>query len=469
MLKKITLCFLFIFSNYLIADPKDYYYKRLQSQTHQLQEDKDVSDFADTTIEEYFPQLIDHNNYYSGAFSQRFFVDERYSLSNDSPVFFYICGEAACTKRNLSGSIRSLARKYHAKLVALEHRYYGMSVPGKNLSTENLKHLKTEFALKDLKRFQEELVLSRNWTGKWIAFGGSYPGSLSAYYRLKYPEMVIGALASSAPVMAVEHFDMYDAHVANMAGPECLAKMQQSVKIAEAALIDPSKLAQIKQMFSAEAISDDKDFMYLIADIGAAAVQYGMRDQFCNDLTSAQTPLEGYAKFAQYLYSAWGVNALSFNPQGALDENPATYENDIGIRSWYYQSCTEYGFWQNAYLDPTKSARSSLINLDYHKNVCKRLFNVEYNLDTQKINHEYYLPLLNPDTKNILFTNGSVDPWSFLSISEKLGNNTNPNLDYFMIEGAAHCDDLKIPRKSDSASMQEVRLKLSSLIEKWLK
>lgn len=203
---------------------------------------------AEKTIKlSYFQQLIDHNDSTLGTFSQRYYVDETYGPKNDSPVFFYICGEAACTKRALNGAIRIYAQKFHAKLVALEHRYYGKSVPFNNFSSKNLRFLTTEAALDDLAYFERHLKNENNWTGKWVAFGGSYPGSLSAYYRLKFPYLVEGALASSAPVMAKEDFVEYDAHVTQVAGQECANQMRMVVHEVEASLSDEAKWSEIKK------------------------------------------------------------------------------------------------------------------------------------------------------------------------------------------------------------------------------
>lgn len=75
------------------------------------------------------------------------------------------------------------------------------------MSTKNLKYLSSEQALADLAYFIEakkkELKLSHN---KWIVFGGSYPGSLAAWFRLKYPHLAHGAVASSAPLFAKINF-----------------------------------------------------------------------------------------------------------------------------------------------------------------------------------------------------------------------------------------------------------------------
>lgn len=89
-------------------------------------------------------------------------------------------------------------------MVAVEHRYYGESVPTSDLSTKNLEWLSSKQALADLAHFHAFFndkygLTERN---KWITFGGSYPGMLASWARIKYPHLFHASIASSAPVRA---------------------------------------------------------------------------------------------------------------------------------------------------------------------------------------------------------------------------------------------------------------------------
>lgn len=416
----------------------------------------------------YFEQWIDANNHSLGRFKQRYYVDDSYSKNDLAPVFYYICGETTCTKNALSGAIRDYAKTFNAKLVALEHRYYGESLPFPSLSISHLKYLSTDAALNDLANFQRHMQNQKGWHGRWVAFGGSYPGSLSAYYRMKFPYLVVGALASSAPVRAKEDFYEYDAHVTKVAGPGCASEIRKVVSAIESSLEEPAKLNKIKTLFAASKVEDSVDFLYLVADVASHAVQYGERDKFCNALSNDENPINAYANFATNLFSSLGVAAEDLTIQGAMSIDPYDKRNWYGMRQWYYQSCKEYGYWQNAHANPEFSTRSSLINLDYHHTICQRLFELNEPVKTEKINEALYYPLLEVLTSNIFFTNGENDPWSTLSLSEKNGNATNPRLYYQLIEGAAHCEDLHSPSVLDSKSLKSARITTRKLLKEWL-
>ena len=77
----------------------------------------------------------------------------------------------------------------------------------RDMSSKNLKYLSSQQALADLAYFIEAKKKEFNLAGnKWIVFGGSYPGSLAAWFRLKYPHLAYGAVSSSAPLLAKINF-----------------------------------------------------------------------------------------------------------------------------------------------------------------------------------------------------------------------------------------------------------------------
>lgn len=77
-----------------------------------------------------------------------------------------------------------------------------------DLSTKNLQYLTSQQALADLATFiaamNDKYKFSENV--RWIAFGGSYPGSLAAWLRAKYPFLIRGAMSASGPLLAEVDF-----------------------------------------------------------------------------------------------------------------------------------------------------------------------------------------------------------------------------------------------------------------------
>jgi len=78
----------------------------------------------------------------------------------------------------------------------------------RDMSTTNLVYLSSEQALADLAEFIVDIptTLGIPTSAKWIVFGGSYPGSLAAWLRMKYPHLVHAAVSSSGPLLAKVDF-----------------------------------------------------------------------------------------------------------------------------------------------------------------------------------------------------------------------------------------------------------------------
>jgi hypothetical protein len=78
------------------------------------------------------------------------------------------------------------------------------------MSTENLKYLSADQAMADLARLINYIKVDlKTKNSKVITFGGSYPGNLAAWFRLKYPSVTYGSVASSAPLTAKTNFYEY--------------------------------------------------------------------------------------------------------------------------------------------------------------------------------------------------------------------------------------------------------------------
>lgn len=126
----------------------------------------------------------------------------------------------------MNGNAYSLGRKLKAKLVALEHRYYGDSQPFDSWEYENLKFLSAPQALADAAEF-----IRNTWNDKqrkWVVIGGSYPGALSAWFKSQYPDLAVASWSSSGVINAIEDFSNFDLDIlqtTQQSGDECSARI----------------------------------------------------------------------------------------------------------------------------------------------------------------------------------------------------------------------------------------------------
>merc|ERR1711892_864276 len=118
----------------------------------------------------------------------------------------------------------------------LEHRYYGQCRPTEDMSTENMKFLSSRQALEDLAHFITAMNSKNNISAPWISFGGSYPGSLSAWVRLRFPHLVAGAVSSSGPLFAkLDYFEYLQvvSDALDTTGPGCNMALTEALTAVE--------------------------------------------------------------------------------------------------------------------------------------------------------------------------------------------------------------------------------------------
>ncbi|KAJ4845463.1 hypothetical protein Tsubulata_042724 [Turnera subulata] len=325
-----------------------------------------------TTQELWFNQTLDHYSPYDHRrFQQRYYEFLDYFRIPNGPIFLKICGESACNGI-ANDYISVLAKKFGAAVVSLEHRYYGKSSPFKTTTTEDLKYLSSKQALFDLAAFrqyyQESLNLKLNRTNvenPWFVFGISYPGALSAWFRLKFPHLTCGSLASSAVVLAVYNYTEFDQQIGDSAGAECKAALQETTQLVEKQLASNKK--EVKALFGAAELEIDGDFLYFLADSAVMAFQYGNPDELCTPLVEAKKAGEDLVDaYAKYVKKHTSGNVQSYNQKYLKDTS------EHGERLWWFQVCTEVAYFQAA--PSNDSIRSSKVDIKYHLDLCKNVF-----------------------------------------------------------------------------------------------
>ncbi|XP_029475256.1 thymus-specific serine protease-like isoform X2 [Rhinatrema bivittatum] len=438
-------------------------------------------------IEGYFRQPLDHFNRQNNAtYNQRYWINEEFWQRPQGPVFLYIGGESSLSQFSvLAGEHVDLAQSHGALLVALEHRYYGGSINPDGLTNEGIRFLSSQQALADLASFHrflsEKYSLTRNNT--WICFGGSYPGSLSAWFRLKFPHLVFAAVASSAPVRAELDFVGYNKVVAeSLSNPvvggssKCLDAVVDSFHTVDG-MLQAGRTSQLEKDFcSCQALQGSEDygeFASNLADIFMGTVQYNGempgRDirAVCDIMTNASLG-SSYSRLMainqQYMQSM-SQTCVQNSYQKSLDalRNSTLSMVGVGERQWIFQTCTEFGYYQTC--EGGSCPFSRLITLHSELDLCLQLFGISAESVQEAVlfTNEYY-GADRPKASRVLFVNGDIDPWHALSV---LHNQSHSELAIY-INGTAHCANMVSSKPLDPPALRQAREEIAQHIGEWL-
>lgn len=136
------------------------------------------------------------------SYQQRYCIFDGFvKNATTAPIFLYTGNESPLEEYiNNTGLMWESAPQFEAQVIFMEHRYEGKSLPPTNLTEACMSYCSSKQALADYVALLD--ILNPGSRRPVIAFGGSYGGMLSSWLRMKYPNMVAGAIAGSAPIWA---------------------------------------------------------------------------------------------------------------------------------------------------------------------------------------------------------------------------------------------------------------------------
>lgn len=442
--------------------------------------------------EKYFSQILDHFNYNSvgnGTYLQRYLITDQYWKKGYGPIFFYAGNEGNIWEFALnSGFITELAEQERALVIFAEHRYYGKSLPfgQESFHIPEVGLLTVEQALADYAVLITELKKDLKAQGcPVIVFGGSYGGMLSVYMRVRYPNIVAGALAASAPILSTAgmgdsaqffrdvtaDFENYNPacrdavkgafeKLQTLAQKEDYAQIQSEFSLCKT----PSSAADIHQLngllrnaFTLMAMLDYPYKTAFMSSMPAFPVKVACDTMLKgNDLMSALKDTVGI------VYNSTGkLTCLDIYNLYIECADPTGCGLGFDSMAWDYQACTE-------------------IEMCFESNGVSDMFPVMP--FTQQQREQYcakkWAVLPRPGwlktqfwgddlstASNIIFSNGDLDPWANGGVRKSLSS----SLIAINIPDGAHHLDLRGSNPADPDSVIQARKQEAQVISQWLK
>lgn len=452
---------------------------------------------GDDVQELYIRQRVDHfgGGGHGETYLQRYFFSDRHEQQGQNPVgplLHFVCvgGEGPALQRNVlvdsnhcTGDMLYSAQKLHqehgysVRLYGLEHRYYGASFPFNTSTNDKLRYLSSKQAAADLAHFGDSIRLHPS--DVVLLFGGSYPGMLASFAYRHYPLIFQGVISNSAPVQGLLDFGQYENHVGNV-----LKQYDNCFDIVHdghAALLKylqteggTKYIADLFHICNTTSLSIERNWESWLGDgvvsIGTQENDPSCTDDLCNipkkcaflsdhyrqalietSSDHAQSSMAVLAKLSGIQNENACVD-LDWDGQVRYIANPS----NNWIRSWLWQTCTEFGFYQTCQSDACPFAPVHFVDMDLE--LCQRAFDVDNVAENIRETNRWSggWTTTKDQREHIYSVIGSTDPWSELTV-----------LDAYVVEGASHHFWTHPPRDSDDVNVQRARERIYAKVLEW--
>ncbi|XP_030455233.1 uncharacterized protein LOC115676446 [Syzygium oleosum] len=429
----------------------------------------------------FFNQTLDHFNYRPESytvFQQRYLINSNYwgGTNSSAPIFVFLGAESpidgALTR---VGFLTENAAQFEALLVYIEHRYYGESIPlgmsfEEALNDANIRgYFSSAQALADYATIIMHVKEERNASkSPVIVVGGSYGGMLASWFRLKYPHVALGALASSAPVLYFDDIIPQDAYFSVVtrdfkdASETCYQTIANSWSEIDRVAQEPNGSSILSKMFkTCQPLESGDELKNYLIYLYVRAAQYNDPPRYpvtviCNGIDEASATEDG-------ILGKIFAGVVASNRSSTCYVNPPANLSQTAL-GWSWQRCSEMvmpiGITNNSMFQPGPFILSDFID------ECNASFGVApqpHWVTTYYGGHDIEL-ILRRFGSNIIFSNGLQDPWSSAGVLK----NISESVVAVYTEKGSHCLDIISGNQTDPDWLIMQRKTEVGIIKGWI-
>ncbi|CAG2118341.1 unnamed protein product, partial [Medioppia subpectinata] len=173
---------------------------------------------------------------------------------------------------------------------------------------------------------------------------------------------------------------------------------------------------------------------------------------FCRTVTDKSGGARAIDRYARAQVDRRGGQCIDFSYKNLVNNISQTSKHSpavsTGLRQWTYQTCTEFGYYQTS--DLPNSPFGHNIPVEFFTKQCADIFGVPAQAVQKAISQtNAYYGARKPNVTNVVFPNGSLDPWHALSVLKDLNNSTKA----VMIDGGSHCKDMYASSPSETETL----------------
>ncbi|XP_057781884.1 uncharacterized protein LOC131000129 [Salvia miltiorrhiza] len=428
----------------------------------------------------YYRQTIDHFNYAPqsyATFRQRYVVSSKYwgGPHSDAPIFAYLGPEAPLDQDLLSITFLSHnAPRFKSLSLYIEHRYYGKSVPFGTME-EAMKNETTRGYFNSAQAIADYAEILLHVKKKFsahnspiIVVGGSYGGKLASWFRLKYPHIAVGALASSAPILYFDNITPQNGYYSIVTKDfkevslKCYEIIKKSWAEIDRIALEDGGLSTLSQRFKTcsklKYSWELKNFLY---SMYSSAAQYNAPPKY--PVTEVCRGVDGAPERSDVIGRIFAGMASYYGKRSCYNMTSQPSETSVG---WRWQTCSEIVMPIGIEGNDTMF-EASPFDLNQYVKDCIQLYGVPprpHWVTTYYGGHDIKL-VLKRFGSNIIFSNGLRDPYSSGGVLEDLSE----SILAVTTRNGSHCLDIVGGADTDPEWLMMQRKTEVKIIEGWLK